>query len=313
MNIEEKVFERRGIDYDLLVRYGFVREGNIYKYSKIFMDTFRADIEITMDQEVRGTVYDLTYGEEYVNFRMEQYTGSFVQMVREEYIHILEDIREHCTRKRLFITEQANRIAEKMIQIYHDVPEFLWDTSPGYGVFRNANSQKWYALIANIDRSKIDRNTSGEVEIINLKIDANKILTLLKRDGFYEAYHMNKKNWISIVLDDTVLDEEIIGYVEESYCYTEKKLRKTDLMTIPNVGEKTKESLLNIGITCVEELKGKDPEELYFLDCQVKGREEDKCQLYLFRMAVYYAEHDIWEEEKLKWWYWKDRKYPDGK
>lgn len=86
---------------------------------------------------------------------------------------------------------------------------------------------------------------------------------------------------------------------------------KTDLITIPNIGEKTKRSLLNIGITCVEDLKGKKPEDLYFKDCIVKGFQEDKCQLYLFRMAVYYAEHTTCEKEKLKWWYWKDKEYPE--
>ena len=84
---------------------------------------------------------------------------------------------------------------------------------------------------------------------------------------------------------------------------------KTDLLTIPNVGKRTKESLCNIGITCVEDLKGKDPEELYKKDCKEKNCQVDKCQLYLFRMAVYYAEHKIKEEEKLKWWYWKDKEY----
>ncbi len=86
---------------------------------------------------------------------------------------------------------------------------------------------------------------------------------------------------------------------------------KTDLTTIPNVGERTKQALQNIGITCVEDLKGENPEELYDKDCFVKGFQEDKCQLYLFRMAVYYAEHTDWEEEKLKWWYWKDKEYPE--
>lgn len=57
---------------------------------------------------------------------------------------------------------------------------------------------------------------------------------------------------------------------------------KTDLIEIPNVGEKTKQSLINIGITCIEDLKGKNPEELYIKDCFVKGFQEDKCQLYLF-------------------------------
>ena len=55
-----------------------------------------------------------------------------------------------------------------------------------------------------------------------------------------------------------------------------------------------------------------DPEELYKKDCEYKKYIEDRCQLYLFRMAVYYANNDVWDQEKLKWWYWKDNKYRKG-
>ncbi len=84
---------------------------------------------------------------------------------------------------------------------------------------------------------------------------------------------------------------------------------KTDLIEIPYVGKNTKEDLLKMGITCVEDLKGKDPEDLYLQDCIIKGYREDRCQLYVFRMAVYYSEHEILDDEKLKWWYWKDKEY----
>lgn len=95
----------------------------------------------------------------------------------------------------------------------------------------------------------------------------------------------------------------------------ERKIKikmKTDLLSIPNVGKRTKESLMNIGITCVEDLIGKNPEELYIKDCLEKGFQVDRCQLYLFRMAVYYAENSEWKAEKLKWWYCKDREYPEN-
>ncbi len=82
---------------------------------------------------------------------------------------------------------------------------------------------------------------------------------------------------------------------------------KTNLIKIPNVGKRTKESLINIGITCVEDLAGKNAEDLYEKDCKVKGFKEDRCQLYMFRMAIYYAETPSPEPEKLKWWYWKDK------
>jgi len=84
---------------------------------------------------------------------------------------------------------------------------------------------------------------------------------------------------------------------------------KTDLITVPNIGENTKQDLIKIGISSVEDLIGKDPEELYLKDCQVKGYQEDRCQLYVFRSAVYYAEHSTHDSEKLKWWYWKDKEY----
>lgn len=87
----------------------------------------------------------------------------------------------------------------------------------------------------------------------------------------------------------------------------------TDLIKIPNVGKNTKQDLINIGIRCIEDLKGKNPEELYIQDCEFKKYKEDKCQLYVFRMAVYYAEHETWEDEKLKWWYWKDKEYHNEK
>ncbi len=84
---------------------------------------------------------------------------------------------------------------------------------------------------------------------------------------------------------------------------------KTDLLKIPYVGKNTKQDLLALGITCVEDLKGKNPELLYLQDCSLKGYQEDRCQLYVFRMAIYYAEHSKCESEKLKWWYWKEKEY----
>ena len=83
-----------------------------------------------------------------------------------------------------------------------------------------------------------------------------------------------------------------------------------ELRQIPGVGENIEEDLNNIGIWKIQDLKGKSPEELYRLDCLYKGFSEDRCQLYVFRLAVYYAENEIHEPEKLKWWYWKDKMYP---
>lgn len=81
---------------------------------------------------------------------------------------------------------------------------------------------------------------------------------------------------------------------------------KTDLMTIPGVGKETKKSLFALGIMCVEDLKDYDPEQLYQMDCKQKGMIIDRCQLYVYRCAVYYASNTKHDPKKLKWWYWKD-------
>ena len=84
----------------------------------------------------------------------------------------------------------------------------------------------------------------------------------------------------------------------------------SDLRKIPGVGENIEQDLFNIGIKTIADLKGRDPEELFRQDCLFKGFQEDNCQLYVFRLAVYFAENENHEAEKLKWWYWKNRKYP---
>lgn len=82
---------------------------------------------------------------------------------------------------------------------------------------------------------------------------------------------------------------------------------KSDLRKIPGIGRNMEQHLLDIGIRCIEDLIGKEPEELYLKYCKLKGTVVDRCVLYVFRLAVYYAENEVYETEKLKWWYWKDK------
>jgi hypothetical protein len=87
----------------------------------------------------------------------------------------------------------------------------------------------------------------------------------------------------------------------------EKQLIK-NLTVIPGVGISIARDLLNIGISEVSDLRGKNPEELYDLSNQFAGVIQDRCLLYVFRCAVYFAEtHESEREsEMLKWWNWKD-------
>lgn len=73
-----------------------------------------------------------------------------------------------------------------------------------------------------IDQNKLDPKKKGEVEIVNVKLNPNRIKELIKKKGFYKAYHMNKKYWITIVLNDTIHDEQVMEFINESYLLNEK-------------------------------------------------------------------------------------------
>ena len=216
LNIENEIFKKTVVNFDNLEKYGFKKENNTYIYEKLFLNNeFKAIISIDDKGFVSGKVIDLQLDEEYTNIRTEM-TGEFVNKVRELYKNILFDIKRHCFETNYFISNQANRINKYIKEKYNTEPEFLWEKFPGYAVYRNESNNKWYGIIMNLDLSKLS-NSYGEVEIINVKLDENKIQELLKQKGFYEAYHMSKTDWISIILNDTLKDEEIIFLIDDSY------------------------------------------------------------------------------------------------
>lgn len=79
------------------------------------------------------------------------------------------------------------------------------------------------------------------------------------------------------------------------------------LREIPGVGPSIAHDLWRLGIGSVSDLKGADPEKLYERLCALKKANVDRCVLYVFRGAVYYASGKKHDPELLKWWNWKDR------
>ena len=79
-----------------------------------------------------------------------------------------------------------------------------------------------------------------------------------------------------------------------------------DFRRIPGVGQKTAVVLWNLGLRSVDELRGRDPQALYADMETLAGGHVDRCMLYVFRCAVYFAETVDPDPERLKWWNWKD-------
>lgn len=78
------------------------------------------------------------------------------------------------------------------------------------------------------------------------------------------------------------------------------------LRKIPSVGPSLARDLVSLGVRRVADLRGRDPQALYDQLCEQQGQHQDRCVLYTFRCAVYYASTTKPDPEKLKWWNWKD-------
>lgn len=121
---------------------------------------------------------------------------------------------------------QRERIMDYIQNRYGTDPEHLWAKYPNYVVFRQSASRKWFAVIMDIPRSRLELDGDGLVDVMDLKCGAIMVGSLLAQDGFLPAYHMSKGTWISVLLDDTVPDEQIFPLLELSYDSVAPKVKK---------------------------------------------------------------------------------------
>lgn len=90
---------------------------------------------------------------------------------------------------------------------------------------------------------------------------------------------------------------------------SEKQSTLNELRSIPSIGKACALDLWKIGIRKTGDLKNRNPKVLYEQLNYLTGVQHDICMLYTFRCAVYYASAKKPSREKLKWWYWKDKKF----
>jgi hypothetical protein len=82
---------------------------------------------------------------------------------------------------------------------------------------------------------------------------------------------------------------------------------KSELEQIPSIGAHMAQHLIAAGFSTIDSLKGQDPEDIYLRDCTAQKCEVDRCALYVYRLAVYYADNNgELPLEKSNWWNWKN-------
>lgn len=223
--IEDALFARKRWCQDKMEAFGFQKEGTAYHYQENFLNgDFTAHLTVSAKDQVTGTVVDKMTGDTYYQLRQKDADGPYVTAVRAAYKALLTEIAAACCRDVLFASDQANRLTERILKDFMVQPDFPWEKSESYqsyGAFRHADSGKWFALLMNVKKKVLDKDDNESlIDILNVKIKADDGEEIRKHPGIYPAYHMNHKTWISIVLDESLSDDEIMTFVENSFNLT---------------------------------------------------------------------------------------------
>lgn len=148
--------------------------------------------------------------------RVNTAVGAYVSQVRTAVADALQQVAETYFYAADCRPAQSWRLWQWIGEELASEPAFLWEKYPQFAVFRLENG-KWFAISMEIEREKLGLAGSGRIAVVNVKAKPEDIQNGITRNGFLPAYHMNKKHWISIILDGRLADEEIQTWIRTSY------------------------------------------------------------------------------------------------
>ena len=211
----------RKINREKILSNGFEVDGeNFIRRQKI------SDMTLTIIIDKRGSVTTKLFdadGEPYTLHLVEGASGSFVGAIKAEYECIMKNIFEQCFDEENFKAAQTLKLIEYIREKFSGEPEFLWEKFPNFAVFRRRDNRKWYAVIMVVPREKLQLTGKDELEILNLRVEPEELNNLVDGEKYFRGWHMNKKSWLTIRLDETLTFDEIIARLEESYRLAKKK------------------------------------------------------------------------------------------
>ena len=210
--------EQYEIDCKRAIAYGFSRTEAGLELKKELPGVGLYAVFVIAGKSFEVNVFDADTDEEYLPFNVLDNITGFVTGIREQVEELVQEIKEKC----LLNSNMKLRLMEYCERKFGTEPEAPWEDSPDAYTFKTAKRNKWYALFMTIPYKSLGLVAKGALDVVNIKLPPEKVLDLIDRVHFYPAYHMNKKHWITIVLDKEVDEPLVQQLLEESYGLVEK-------------------------------------------------------------------------------------------
>ena len=228
----ELLLKKKSIDYKKLKKFGFVKQNNLFVYKEQILDD-EFEVQIYIDKTKKfSRVIDIENEDEYALVDVDDAVGEFVGNVRSEYDRVLNKFLEECTHKEIFKTRQAKLLIEYIREKYGDELEFLWEKFDDNAIWRNKNSKKWYATLFTVTANKLGLKDNELIEVSNVMFQKDNVDNVIDNKTIFQAYHMNKRSWITIKLDDDTNMDMVYELVDNSYELSSGKKIKGEISEI---------------------------------------------------------------------------------
>jgi len=206
--------EKYNLSKEQLKSFGFKEEAEKLIYRKEILDSsFLIEI-VFVESQFSIEVYDLEFDEIYSLFSVDSAIGETVQNIRDSVEEILSSI--------LGLADDSGKISSEVIDYcnnkYGENNVNPFKKHPDILAFVNEKN-KWYALLLDVEYNKLNKNTdiTTKIKILNVKYPTDNISDIIDNKNIFPAYHMNKKHWISIVLDKNIKLKTIKELIDISY------------------------------------------------------------------------------------------------
>ena len=195
-----------------LEAFGFRRNGKSgWLYAEPIADaSLECRVFISSKGVISEKVIDLGTGDEYSQHRMAEANGRFVGQVRDAVTSLLKRVAADCFERDVFKQEMSKALLEDVRERWQEELEFLWEDSPEYAVLRRTDTGKWYAVLMRLPKRKFGLDSDEVSEFVLLRIPKDEAETIRDDKRFLPAFHMNKRTWFAIPLDDGVGFDEIL-------------------------------------------------------------------------------------------------------
>lgn len=216
----------RGMDFSFLLEHhkpnpeallhdGFSFENGFFQKRQVFTDPNFYGIIRIGETLFDIKVYETSFDEEYIPFTLKTIQSPLVAGLKEQVNAWVNDL----LKKDFDQNDIRNKLIHYCEEKYHSPEEHPFDENPyaASSVLRTEPKGKWYALFLTVPAKVMGFPGEEQIQILNLKEKPEEMGEIIDNVHVFHAYHMNKKYWVTVVLDNTIPFERVCDLIERSY------------------------------------------------------------------------------------------------